>query len=117
MLPDGLTARIAYTPDAGGSTANDKATGTGDYSVEGSGYDITLQATDAMHGIAGLTVYGGILRSNSRCKCIWNDSGDQEEQTMLLLMQLVGLQLVTNGQKKILVVQHGSCNMKTKVTV
>jgi outer membrane protein OmpU len=82
MLPDGLTARIAYTPDAGGSTANDKASSV-DYSVEGSGYDITLQATDAMHGIAGLTVYGGIseITQDANASGI---SGDQEEQTFAL---------------------------------
>jgi len=64
MTPDGLTARINWSPNAGGSGAGDKAgsgvsTTTG---VKGGGWDLTLEATDALTGMAGLTVYGGIAK-------------------------------------------------------
>jgi len=82
MLPDGLTARIAYTPDAGGGAAGDKAS-TATNTPEDSGYDITLEATDAIHGVAGLTLTGGIsnITQNSN---VANYSGDQEESTFAI---------------------------------
>ena len=82
MLPDGLTARIAYSPDAGGGAAGDKAS-TATNTPEDSGYDITLEATDAIHGVAGLTLTGGIsnITQNSN---VANYSGDQEESTFAI---------------------------------
>jgi len=83
MLPDGLTARLAYTPDASGGTANDKTSSAGAASnPEGAGYDITLTATDAVTGIAGLTLWGGI--SNIEQEAQANYSGDQEETTFAI---------------------------------
>ena len=59
-LPDGLAGVFAYTPDAdGGSSINDKTAG-GDSAYAGSGWDITLTATEDLHGVAGLTLYGGL---------------------------------------------------------
>ena len=58
MTPDGLTMRLHWTPKAGGSNAADKGS-SGDDSIRGSGYDITLEATDAITGMDGLTLYGG----------------------------------------------------------
>jgi len=83
MLPDGLTARVAYTPDASGSNAADLASSAGAASdPEGAGYDITLSATDAVHGMAGLTLWAGI--SNIEQEAQANYSGDQEETTFAI---------------------------------
>jgi len=79
MLPAGLTARIAYTPDADGKNAADKAS-TVTYTPEGSGYDITLQATDEVTGIAGLTLTAGISKIDQDANAA-NYDGDQEETT------------------------------------
>jgi len=60
-LPDGLAGVFAYSPDAdGGSSINDKAAGGDKGGAAGSGWDITLTATEDLHGVAGLTLYGGI---------------------------------------------------------
>jgi hypothetical protein len=57
--PDGLTARFAWSPNADDEPASDK-TGGGDSGTLGSGWDITLEGTGDLHGVDGLTVYGGI---------------------------------------------------------
>jgi len=77
MMPDGLTAVLAWTPDASGSTSNDKAK-SGGSGTSGSGYDITLTATDAVTGMAGLTLYGGISKIEADDQL--ND--DHDEQTI-----------------------------------
>jgi len=79
MLPDGLTARIAYSPDAGGAAAGDKAS-TATNTPEDSGYDITVEATDAIHGITGLTLTAGISEI-AQDSTVSGYSGDQEETT------------------------------------
>jgi outer membrane protein OmpU len=84
MMPDGITARIAYTPDAGGSLAADKATAASAASnPEDSAYDITIAATDAIHGMAGLTINAGIaqIEQDSNKSGI---SGDEDEQTIAI---------------------------------
>jgi hypothetical protein len=58
MLPDGLTAHLAFSPRAGGSAANDKASG-GDSGGTGSGYDIVLGHTGL---VDGLDVFAGFSR-------------------------------------------------------
>jgi len=76
-----LTARIAYSPDASGANAGDKASAAGAASnPEGSAYDITLQATDAIHGIAGLTVWAGMANIDQDSNVSGYD-GDQEEKS------------------------------------
>ena len=60
MLPSGLTARVAWTPDADSSGAADKASSSSD-GVKGTGYDITLVA-DGDATPEGMTLYGGIAR-------------------------------------------------------
>jgi len=55
MLPDGLSAQLAYTPRAGAGKTNDKA-GSGDTGTIGGGYDITLGYTGFMDG---LNVFAG----------------------------------------------------------
>jgi hypothetical protein len=58
--PDGLTIRAAWSPDAdGGSTTGDKAAG-GDSGIQGSGWDLTAEVSSDLHGMEGLTIYGGI---------------------------------------------------------
>jgi outer membrane protein OmpU len=84
LTPDGLTARIAYSPDVSGKNAADKGTAAGTAAnPEGSGFDITLEATDALHGLAGLTLYGGYSEI-SQDSSVANYSGDQEEQTFAI---------------------------------
>jgi outer membrane protein OmpU len=57
--PDGLTARFAWSPNAGGSKAADK-TGSGvQASAAQSGWDLTLSASSDIIGVDGLTVYAG----------------------------------------------------------
>jgi len=59
MMPDGLTARLFWTPDVVGSGNNDGG-GAGSAINSGSnGYDITLVATDAITGMAGLEIGAG----------------------------------------------------------
>jgi outer membrane protein OmpU len=81
MTPDGLTARIAYTPAAGRSNAGDKASAVA-HTAEGSAYDITVVATDALHGVSGLTISAGmasIEQDNST-----GYDGDQDEETLAI---------------------------------
>jgi len=79
MLPDGLTMRLAYSPDAAGADAADKASSVVS-SQKNSGWDITLQATDAMHGMAGLTITAGLSEITQDTN-FTNYSGDHEEET------------------------------------
>jgi outer membrane protein OmpU len=80
MLPDGLTARLAWTPDAGGADAADKAASGYSASLKGSGYDATIEATDAVHGITGLTLTAGMSQINQDSTAA-NYDGDIEETT------------------------------------
>ena len=41
MLPDGLTARIAYSPDVGGSGASDKGTSVTYIDINATGFQLT----------------------------------------------------------------------------
>jgi outer membrane protein OmpU len=77
MLPDGMTARVAWTPNAGGSNINDKS--YSGVNQSGSGYDLTLELGEAVTGMSGLTLYGGISNIESTPK---NNDGDHEEQTI-----------------------------------
>jgi outer membrane protein OmpU len=81
MTPAGLTAKIAFSPDADGSSStNDKGTG-GDSGTLSNGWDLTLSATDELHGIAGLTLYGGLSRVNQFDNAT-TISGDSEERVL-----------------------------------
>ena len=77
MLPDGLTARVHWSPNAAGSGNSDKGS-SGDSASAGSSYDITLELGEAITGMAGLNIYGGI--ANVQSEGIDND-GDQDDQT------------------------------------
>jgi hypothetical protein len=58
-LPAGLTAHFAYSKDADSGNTNDKTAG-GTSGALASGWDITLEAGSDLHGVDGLTLYGGI---------------------------------------------------------
>jgi outer membrane protein OmpU len=86
MLPDGLTARIHYSPNAGGSNINDKAS-VGQSTID-SGYDITLEIGEAITGMAGLNIYGGMSEVTDEGL---NNDGDREEQTIGFTYAMGGL--------------------------
>ena len=77
VMPAGLTARVAYTPDADGSNASDKAV-AGDTGIANGGYDITLEASDEAHGITGLSLYAG-YSAVEQASNAGGISGDQDE--------------------------------------
>jgi hypothetical protein len=81
MTPEGLTARLSWSPKVGGSKASDKAGSGASTSAEGNGWDLTLEATDALTGIEGLTVYGGISQVEiDQTAATWSD--DRDERTV-----------------------------------
>jgi len=59
MTPDGLTARLSYTPVHGQGSNNDKVVGGDGATGGGAAWDITFDASSDMHGVEGLTLYGG----------------------------------------------------------
>jgi len=93
MLPDGLTARISYSPKANGSNASDKgSSGAAAASAADSGYDITLVADSGITGMEGLTLYAGIseLSQFTDSAAI---SGDKEESTWAIKYAMGGFTL------------------------
>ena len=80
-LPDGLTARFAFSKDADSAVnANDKGVG-GASGPLGSGWDLTLELGSDLLGVDGLTIYGGI----SEIEQFQNDgsiSGDLSEDVI-----------------------------------
>jgi len=77
-MPDGLAAVFAYSPDSDGSSStSDKNTG-GSSGTLGSGWDLTLTATEDFHTVSGLTVYGGISQVD-QFQNTSGISGDAEE--------------------------------------
>jgi len=90
MLPDGLTARFAYSPNAAGSNAADNASAAGDASnPEGSGWDLTVVADEALHGMAGLTLYAGTSEIEQDGTTT-NYDGDQNEDTFAITYAMGG---------------------------
>jgi len=89
MLPDGVTARFAWSPDAAGSNSADKGSG-GAQAESGTGWDATLELGEAVTGMSGLTLYGGI--SNIESEGLNND-GDHEEQTVAAVYAVGGFTL------------------------
>ncbi len=79
--PDGITARVLWSPNAGGSGSSDKA-GSGDTgTVKSSGYDITLEASSDFTGVEGLTLYGGFASVEQHNNAAAY-SGDRDEVTV-----------------------------------
>jgi len=90
MLPDGLTARFAYSPNAAGKNAADKSSAAGDASnPEGAGWDLTIVADEAVHGMAGLTLYAGRSEIEQDATQT-NYNGDQEEDTFAITYAMGG---------------------------
>ena len=79
--PDGLTARLSFSPDVGGSGAADKSGSGVDTGVLGAGWDVTLEATSAITGMEGLTLYGGVA-SVEVDQALAAFSGDKDEKTL-----------------------------------
>jgi outer membrane protein OmpU len=80
-MPAGLTARFAYSKDAdSGVNVGDKGSG-GDSGALGSGFDLTLEATSELHGVDGLTIYGGISEIDQAVNAATH-SGDVSEDVI-----------------------------------
>jgi hypothetical protein len=81
MTPDGLTVRLNWSPDAGGSASADKGVSGDDADVKQAGWDVTVEASSDITGMEGLTLYGGISQTD-----ILQDSGtydsDVSEKTI-----------------------------------
>jgi len=79
--PDGLTARLLWSPNVAGSGNSDKGYSGDDASHRGMGWDLTLEATSDVTGIDGLTIWGGVSEVEQRVdqSCI---SGDASESTV-----------------------------------
>ncbi len=90
MMPDGLTARVFYTPDVTGSGNNDKAGagGAGTVNSGSNGYDVTLVATDAITGMEGLEIGAG-YSSFDRTSA----EGDAEDTTIYATYAIGGFTL------------------------
>ena len=78
ILPEGITARISYSPDAAGGSSNDKGV-SGQSVTSGSGYDVTLVLSDAITGMTGLEIGGGLSDVNQEGA---KYDGDREETTL-----------------------------------
>jgi len=83
MMPDGLTARIAYSPDTTGTGSADKGSSGDAGGAGGAGYDITLVADDAILGMPGLTLYAG-MSSVDQAQDSSAIDGDRDEQTVAI---------------------------------
>ena len=77
MMPAGLTTHLAMSKDSDSGQANDKAA-SGASNALGAGWDVTLEATDELTGIAGLTLYGGISQVDQYQNSATHN-GDKEE--------------------------------------
>jgi outer membrane protein OmpU len=80
QTPDGLTARISWSPDAAGSGSSDKVSSGVSTSTKKAGYDITLEASSDLLGMEGLSVYGGIASIEQFTNAA-STSGDKDETT------------------------------------
>jgi len=88
MMPDGMTARIAWSPNVGGSKSNDKAA-SGGQGPKGSGYDVTLELGESVLGTSGLTIGGGYSQTDQdQNSTTYN--GDVEEQTFYAKYAVAG---------------------------
>jgi outer membrane protein OmpU len=85
MLPEGITGRVSYSPDVTGSGTNDKGS-SGASTTSGAGYDVTVELSDAVTGMSGLTIYGGIsdVKNSSA-------TDDREEETIGVKYAMGGL--------------------------
>ena len=77
MMPDGLTARIFYSPDVTGAPSADKGASGSGINSGSSGYDVTLVADESITGMAGLTIGGGYSEFDRT-----SASGDASDMTV-----------------------------------
>ena len=111
FTPDGLTARIAYSPQAGVGGAGDKAGKASDGSVLKSGYDITLEASSEITGMDGLTLYGGFSRIDTdQSSTTIND--DVDERTVGVKYAVGGFTLGYQWSEE----QNGRATTNTEYT-
>jgi len=77
MMPDGITARFAWSPMASGGSSNDKVT-SGDGGPTKDSVEATISIDSAATGMEGLTFYGGYaeIEKDSSGTVI---QGDEEE--------------------------------------
>ena len=88
MMPDGLTARVFWTPDVTAGATNDGG-GSGSAVNSGSnGWDVTLVATDAITGMAGLEIGGGYSEFERTAA-----EGDAEDTTVYATYAVGGFTL------------------------
>jgi outer membrane protein OmpU len=81
VIPAGLTVRFAFSKDAdSGVNAGDKGVGGASGSL-GSGWDLTLEAGSDLHGVDGLTLYGGISEVEQFVNSA-TINGDKEEDVI-----------------------------------
>ena len=79
MTPDGLTARVSWSPNACGSGSTDKASSGVCAGVTDTGFDVTLSASSDLLGVEGLSIYGGISRIDQHQNgSATNDDKDEE---------------------------------------
>ena len=91
MAPDGLAVVVAWSPDSdGGSSTSDKTTGGGNSGALQNGWDLTLTATEDLHGMAGLTLYGGLSRVDQD-QGLATISGDSSERVLGMKYAIGGL--------------------------
>mgnify|MGYP001307618677 CR=1 FL=1 len=88
MLPDGMTARLAFSPKADAANAADKGS-TSNYTQMKSGYDVVVSLSDAMHGITGLTVDAGYSKIDQD-QAVGNYNDDKTEETIGLTYAMGG---------------------------
>jgi outer membrane protein OmpU len=81
LVPSGLTVRAAWSPDSDSEPGGDKSVSGSTGGTLGSGWDLTLEATDELHGIAGLTLYGGMSQVDQFQNAAAY-SGDAEEEVL-----------------------------------
>ena len=81
VVPAGMTVRFAYSKDSdSGVNASDKGVGGASGSL-GSGWDLTAELGSELHGVDGLTIYGGYSEV-SQFQNSATINGDKEEDVI-----------------------------------
>ena len=86
MMPDGLTARVFYSPDVTGAATAEKAGSGSAINSGSSGFDVTLVADDSITGMPGLTIGGGYAQFDRT-----SASGDASDATVYATYAMGGL--------------------------
>jgi len=80
-LPDGLTGRLAWSPNVTHSDTGDKGSGASAAGALGSGWDLTLSASSDLIGVDGLTIFGGMSEIDQFTNAT-AISGNKKEKTV-----------------------------------